>query len=81
MKEIADLGSRNQHSLEFHDVKVPTTEDALKVERTMRMNCLVWAKSDSLARDLIRLSVDTMVKDSDTNVLIPPPPNCGCISS
>ncbi|KAL8470182.1 hypothetical protein ACS0TY_032884 [Phlomoides rotata] len=94
---IADLGSRNQHSLEFHDVKVPTTEDALKVildakvgpplyerglakdilsvvERTLRKNCLVWAKSDSLARDLIGLSADTMVKDSDTNVLVPPPP-------
>ncbi|KAL8485756.1 hypothetical protein ACS0TY_027875 [Phlomoides rotata] len=92
MKEIADLGSRNQHSPELHDVKVPTTEDALKlvsgsvrqvildakvgpplyerglakdilsvVERTMCKNCLVWAKSDSLARDLIRLSADTMV--------------------
>ncbi|KAL8482355.1 hypothetical protein ACS0TY_028502 [Phlomoides rotata] len=91
MKEIADLGSRNQHSPELHDVKVPTTEDALKlvsgsvrqvildakvgpplyerglakdilsvVERTMCKNCLVWAKSDSLARDLIRLSADTM---------------------
>ncbi|KAI3464251.1 hypothetical protein Pfo_020914 [Paulownia fortunei] len=91
MKEIVDLGSSHQHSLE-HDVNVPTIEDALKlvsgsvrlvildakvgpplyekglakdilsvVERTKCKNCLVWAKSDSLARDVIKLSTDTMV--------------------
>ncbi|KAL3635135.1 Glycerophosphodiester phosphodiesterase gdpd4 [Castilleja foliolosa] len=31
------------------------------VERTKCSNCVVWAKSDSLARDLIKLSTDTMV--------------------
>ncbi|XP_057793832.1 glycerophosphodiester phosphodiesterase GDPD4 isoform X3 [Salvia miltiorrhiza] len=31
------------------------------VEKTNCKNCLVWAKSDSLARELIRLSNDTMV--------------------
>ncbi|KAL1542741.1 glycerophosphodiester phosphodiesterase GDPD4-like isoform X2 [Salvia divinorum] len=31
------------------------------VERTNCKNCLVWAKSDSLARELIRLSNDTTV--------------------
>ncbi|CAA0837703.1 Glycerophosphodiester phosphodiesterase GDPD4 [Striga hermonthica] len=31
------------------------------VEKTKCKNCLVWAKSDSLARDLIKLSIDTMV--------------------
>ncbi|KAG6431919.1 hypothetical protein SASPL_103491 [Salvia splendens] len=31
------------------------------VERTNCKNCVVWAKSDSLARELIRLSNDTMV--------------------
>ncbi|KAH6833963.1 PLC-like phosphodiesterases superfamily protein [Perilla frutescens var. hirtella] len=92
MKEIADLGSRNQQSLEFGDVNIPTIEDALRsvsgsvkqvildakvgppfyekglakdilsvVERSKCKNCLVWAKSDSLARELIRLSRDTMV--------------------
>ncbi|KAL0359955.1 UNVERIFIED_CONTAM: Glycerophosphodiester phosphodiesterase GDPD4 [Sesamum radiatum] len=92
MKEIADLGSSLQHSLEFHDVNIPTIEDALKfvsgsvrqvildakvgpplfdkglaedilsvVKRTKCRNCLVWAKSDSLARDVIKLSRDTMV--------------------
>ncbi|KAK4413459.1 Glycerophosphodiester phosphodiesterase GDPD4 [Sesamum alatum] len=92
MKEIADLGSSHQHSLEFHDVNIPTIEDALKlvsgsvkqvildakvgpplyekglakdilsvVKRTKCKNCLVWAKSDSLARDVIKLSRDTMV--------------------
>ncbi|PIN02060.1 Glycerophosphoryl diester phosphodiesterase [Handroanthus impetiginosus] len=102
MKEIADLGSSYQHSLEFHDVKIPTIEDALKfvsasvrqvildakvgpplyerglakdilsvVERTKCGNCLVWAKSDSLARDLVKLSTDTMVKAGCT-VAFPP---------
>ncbi|XP_020547542.1 glycerophosphodiester phosphodiesterase GDPD4 isoform X4 [Sesamum indicum] len=61
IKEIADLGSSLQHSLEFHDVNIPTIEDALKVKRTKCRNCLVWAKSDSLARDVIKLSGDTMV--------------------
>ncbi|KAG8378560.1 hypothetical protein BUALT_Bualt08G0149600 [Buddleja alternifolia] len=92
MKEIADLGRSHQHSLKFHEVNVPTIEDALKlvsgsvrqvildakvgpplyekglakdilsvVERTKCSNCLVWAKSDSLARDVIKLSSDTMV--------------------
>ncbi|KAL0326449.1 UNVERIFIED_CONTAM: Glycerophosphodiester phosphodiesterase GDPD4 [Sesamum radiatum] len=92
LKEIADLGSSLQHSLEFHDVNIPTIEDALKfvsgsvrqvildakvgpplfekglakdilsvVKRTKCRNCLVWAKSDSLARDVIKLSTDTMV--------------------
>ncbi|GFP88411.1 glycerophosphodiester phosphodiesterase gdpd4 [Phtheirospermum japonicum] len=91
MKEIVDLGSSHQHSLE-HDVNIPTIEDALKlvsgsvrqvildakvgpplyekglakdilsvVERSKCKNCVVWAKSDSLARDLIKLSTDTMV--------------------
>ncbi|KAK4489990.1 hypothetical protein RD792_000644 [Penstemon davidsonii] len=31
MKEIADLGSNRQHSLEFHDANIPTIEDALKL--------------------------------------------------
>ncbi|KAL3641514.1 Glycerophosphodiester phosphodiesterase gdpd4 [Castilleja foliolosa] len=31
------------------------------VERTKCRNCVVWAKSDSLARDLIKLSTDTRV--------------------
>ncbi|KAL3845725.1 hypothetical protein ACJIZ3_003128 [Penstemon smallii] len=92
MKEIADLGSNRQHSLEFHDANIPTIEDALKlisgsvrqvildakvgpplyerglakdilsvIERTKCKNCLVWAKSDNLARDVIKLSKDTMV--------------------
>ncbi|XP_024031609.1 glycerophosphodiester phosphodiesterase GDPD4 [Morus notabilis] len=37
-------------------------EDILSVvKRTQCKNCLVWAKSDSLARDLIKQSPDTMV--------------------
>lgn len=35
----------------------------MQVKRTKCRNCLVWAKSDSLARDVIKLSGDTMVKD------------------
>ncbi|KAL6498383.1 hypothetical protein OROHE_026651 [Orobanche hederae] len=91
MKEIIDLRSSHQHSLEL-DVTIPTIEDALVlvsgsvrqvildakvgpplyekglakdilsvVERTKCRNCIVWAKSDSLARDLIQLSTDAML--------------------
>ncbi|KAL6525328.1 Glycerophosphodiester phosphodiesterase gdpd4 [Orobanche minor] len=91
MKEIIDLKSSHQHSLEL-DVNIPTIEDALVlvsgsvrqvildakvgpplyekglakdilsvVGRTKCRNCIVWAKSDSLARDLIQLSTDAMV--------------------
>ncbi|KAF5946720.1 hypothetical protein HYC85_016948 [Camellia sinensis] len=31
------------------------------VERTQCKNCLVWAKSDNLARDVMKLSPDVMV--------------------
>lgn len=51
------------------DVKVgpPSYEKGLArdvlsvVERIQCTNCIVWAKSDSLARDVIRLSSDVMV--------------------
>ncbi|CAK9163981.1 unnamed protein product, partial [Ilex paraguariensis] len=37
----------------------PSPEE--KVGRTECKNCLVWAKSDNLARDVMKLSSDTMV--------------------
>ncbi|XP_059452111.1 glycerophosphodiester phosphodiesterase GDPD4 isoform X2 [Corylus avellana] len=61
MKEIKELGSAHQSVEKFHDERIPTIEDALTVERTKCSNCLVWAKSDSLARDVIKLSPHTMV--------------------
>ncbi|GAB4845091.1 hypothetical protein Ancab_038497 [Ancistrocladus abbreviatus] len=33
----------------------------IKVRRTNCMNCIVWAKSDTLVRDIIRLSANTTV--------------------
>lgn len=104
MKEINELVPDNPAELEFHDNKIPTIEDALKlvsssvrqivldakvgppsyekglakdilniVERTHCKNCLVWAKSDNLARDVMRLSSDVVVgyivmKDPSTGV-------------
>ncbi|XP_074335381.1 glycerophosphodiester phosphodiesterase GDPD4 isoform X2 [Apium graveolens] len=73
MKEINELVPDDPAELEFHDNKIPTIEDALKVERTHCKNCLVWAKSDNLARDVMRLSSDVMVgyivmKDPSTGV-------------
>lgn len=92
MKEIRGLVSNHQHLLKFHDVNIPTLEDALKlisgsvrlvildakvgpplhekelakdilsvVERTKCKNCIVWSKSDSLVRDIFRLSVNIKV--------------------
>ncbi|XP_073059766.1 glycerophosphodiester phosphodiesterase GDPD4 [Primulina eburnea] len=92
MKEIRGLVSNHQHSSKFHDVNIPTLEEALKlisgsvrlvildakvgppmyekelakdiisvVERTKCKNCIVWAKSDSLVRDIIRLSMNIKV--------------------
>ncbi|GMN56473.1 hypothetical protein TIFTF001_025589 [Ficus carica] len=36
-------------------------DDITNVKRTQCKNCLVWAKSDNLARDVIKQSSDTMV--------------------
>ena len=35
---------------------------SLQVQRTHCANCVVWAKSDSLVRDIIKLSPSTAVK-------------------
>ena len=35
-----------------------------QVEKTQCKNCLVWAKSDSLARDIIRSSSDIKVSEN-----------------
>ncbi|KAL2513395.1 Glycerophosphodiester phosphodiesterase GDPD4 [Abeliophyllum distichum] len=92
MNEITELDSNNQRPLQFHNVNIPTIEDALRlvsgsvqrvildakvgppsyekglakdilsvVEKTECKNCLIWAKSDSLARDVIKLSSDVTV--------------------
>ncbi|KAL3513311.1 hypothetical protein ACH5RR_026028 [Cinchona calisaya] len=92
MKEIEELKPNRQLALKFHDLSIPTIEDALKlvsgsvrevildakvgppsyekglakdiisvVGKTACKNCLVWAKSDSLARDIIKLSSDVTV--------------------
>ncbi|XP_057469934.1 glycerophosphodiester phosphodiesterase GDPD4 isoform X3 [Actinidia eriantha] len=60
-KQIKELDASHQFPLEFHDQNILTVEDALKVERTQCRNCLVWAKSDNLARDVIKQSQDVMV--------------------
>ncbi|KAF2290865.1 hypothetical protein GH714_015923 [Hevea brasiliensis] len=92
MKEIKELEVPHQSVQVFHDQKIPTIEDALKlvsssvrqvildakvgppsyekglakdilsaVDGSQCKNCLVWAKSDSLARDVIKLSSDIAV--------------------
>lgn len=91
MKEIEELHSSERTPL-FHDVHVPTIEDALKmvmgsvrqvildakvgpplyekgfakdivdiVQKTGCKNCVIWAKSDILVRDVMKLSPDVMV--------------------
>ncbi|KAI5640293.1 hypothetical protein M9H77_00319 [Catharanthus roseus] len=92
MKEIEKLHTLHHRQLEFHDIHVPTIEEALKfvsgsvrqvildakvgpplyekglakdilaiIERTNCKNCLVWAKSDTLARDVMKQSPDVTV--------------------
>ncbi|KAL6988908.1 Glycerophosphodiester phosphodiesterase gdpd4 [Sarracenia purpurea var. burkii] len=91
-KQIKELDAIHHSTLEFHDLNIPTVEDALKlisssvrqvildvkvglpsyerglakdilsvISRTECKNCLVWAKSDDLARDVIKLSKSIMV--------------------
>ncbi|KAI9101439.1 hypothetical protein K1719_023921 [Acacia pycnantha] len=59
--QIRELSALNQSGEKFNDEGITTIEQALKVERTDCGNCLVWAKSDSLARDVIKLSSDITV--------------------
>ncbi|XP_027092627.1 glycerophosphodiester phosphodiesterase GDPD4-like isoform X2 [Coffea arabica] len=60
-KEIQELVPNQHLAMKFHDLSIPTIEDALKLEKTVCKSCLVWAKSDTLARDLIKLSSDVTV--------------------
>ncbi|CDP11524.1 unnamed protein product [Coffea canephora] len=91
-KEIQELVPNQHLAMKFHDLSIPTIEDALKfvsgsvrevildakvgppsyekglaqdiislLEKTVCKSCLVWAKSDTLARNLIKLSSDVTV--------------------
>lgn len=68
-EEIKQLDATHQFLLDSHDKRIPTIEDALKlvsgsvrkVERVRCKNCVVWAKSDSLARDVMKQSTDVTV--------------------
>ncbi|CAI9117182.1 OLC1v1018528C2 [Oldenlandia corymbosa var. corymbosa] len=91
-KEIKELNANHHRALKFHDVSIPSVEDALKlvsgsvrqvildakvgpplfekslskdiitaVENMKCNNCLVWAKSDSLVRDIMKQSADIAI--------------------
>ncbi|XP_019434592.1 PREDICTED: glycerophosphodiester phosphodiesterase GDPD4 isoform X3 [Lupinus angustifolius] len=60
-KEIRELGA-TRHSVEkFNDESIPTIQDALLVEKTECRNCVIWAKSDNLAREVIKISSEITV--------------------
>ncbi|XP_048498646.1 glycerophosphodiester phosphodiesterase GDPD4 isoform X2 [Beta vulgaris subsp. vulgaris] len=61
VKEINELDAAPQFPKVLDDQRVPTLEDALRVKRTDCTNCMIWAKSDTLVREVIRLSPNTTV--------------------
>ncbi|XP_020518946.1 glycerophosphodiester phosphodiesterase GDPD4 isoform X4 [Amborella trichopoda] len=61
MNEINNLDGAFTFSKKSQKHTVPMVEDALKVNKTQCINCVIWAKSDTLGRDVIRLSQDIMV--------------------
>ncbi|XP_038717758.1 glycerophosphodiester phosphodiesterase GDPD4 isoform X2 [Tripterygium wilfordii] len=60
-KEIKELNASHWSARSSHDQTVPTLEDALMIKRAHCLNCLVWAKIDDLALDVIKLSSDVTV--------------------
>ncbi|XP_020223353.1 glycerophosphodiester phosphodiesterase GDPD4 isoform X2 [Cajanus cajan] len=60
-KEIRELSASRQSTSKFNNESILTIQDALMVEKTECSNCLIWAKSDNLARDVIKLSSEITV--------------------
>ncbi|XP_020547541.1 glycerophosphodiester phosphodiesterase GDPD4 isoform X3 [Sesamum indicum] len=72
IKEIADLGSSLQHSLEFHDVNIPTIEDALKFVSGSVRQVILDAKvgpplfEKGLAKDILSVVGYIVMMDPST---------------